>query len=91
MRYRKEILDDEYVLCSHEIGIKFPFKFNLDNIILKIVPGKGFNQLEADVVVGELKKRLGSQVKIEAKVVKEIPRSTAGKFRAVISHVNNTL
>jgi len=66
-------------------------QMELENIILKIVPGDNYNREEADVVVYELKKRLGSQVAIEVQVVKEIPRTSAGKFRAVISRVNKNL
>lgn len=60
---------------------------DLDNVILKIVPGDNFNKSEADVIVYELKKRLGNEVKVTTKIVQEIPRTSAGKFRAVISKV----
>lgn len=61
---------------------------DVDNITLKIVPGDNYKESEADIIVYELKKRLGSQTKIAVETVHEIPRSSAGKFRAVISKVN---
>jgi len=64
---------------------------DLDTIVLKIVPGANYNRQEADVVVGELKKRLGNQVAIEVQVVQEIPRTSSGKFRAVITMVRKNL
>jgi phenylacetate-CoA ligase len=60
---------------------------DLDNVILKIVPGENYNDNEADIIVYELKKRLGSQTDITVEIVSEIPRTSSGKFRAVISKV----
>lgn len=59
-----------------------------DEIVVKIVPGKDYKEKDGDVVVNELKKRLGSQANVSIHIVDEIPRSSAGKFRAVISKVN---
>ncbi len=60
---------------------------DLDNITLKIVPGENFQGNELDVIVYELKKRLGNKVEVATQIVSAIPRTTAGKFRAVISKV----
>lgn len=60
---------------------------DLDNVTLKIVPGDNYLQSDADIIVYELKKRLGSQIKISVEIVSEIPRTSAGKFRAVISKI----
>lgn len=58
-----------------------------DNIILRIVPGKDYQDNDGQVVVSELKKRLGSKVDIKVKIESQIERTSAGKFRAVISKV----
>lgn len=58
-----------------------------DNIILRIVPGKDYQDNDGQVVVSELKKRLGSKVDIKVKIETQIERTSAGKFRAVISKV----
>lgn len=58
-----------------------------DNIILRIVPGKDYKDNDGQVVVSELKKRLGSKVDIKVKIETQIERTSAGKFRAVISKV----
>jgi len=60
---------------------------DFDNVSLKIVPGKGFKGYEVQIIVRELKKRLGTQTDIKVQLVPEIPRSAGGKFRAVISKV----
>jgi phenylacetate-CoA ligase len=60
---------------------------DFDNISLKIVPGNDFKDHEAQIIVRELKKRLGSQVAVNTQIVPEISRSAGGKFKAVISKV----
>ena len=64
---------------------------DLDNVTLKIVPGDHYEERESEIIVYELKKRLGSQVAISVQIVQEIPRTSAGKFRAVISKVNKAV
>ncbi|MDW7774301.1 MAG: hypothetical protein SCH71_15555 [Desulfobulbaceae bacterium] len=61
---------------------------DLDTVTLKIVPGEEYSQQEAEVIIHELKKRLGTQVAVSIELVDSIPRTAAGKFRAVISKVN---
>jgi|MTBAKSStandDraft_2_1061841.scaffolds.fasta_scaffold01518_20 phenylacetate-CoA ligase len=61
---------------------------DLDRVTLKIVPGQDYDQNEADIIVHELKKRLGTQAAISVELVESIPRTSAGKFRAVVSKVN---
>jgi len=63
---------------------------DLNNVTLKIVPGDNYKDSEADIIVYELKKRLGSQTNIIVEIVTEIHRTSAGKFRAVISKVKKT-
>jgi phenylacetate-CoA ligase len=58
-----------------------------NNIIVKVVPGEGFNQSDSQVLIKELKKRLGSKIDVTVNLVNYIPRTSAGKLRAVISKV----
>lgn len=58
-----------------------------EKIILKIIPGVGYKNSDAQNIIWELKKRLGEKTEINVKEVSEIPRSANGKFRAVISEV----
>jgi phenylacetate-CoA ligase len=58
-------------------------------IVLRIVPGKEYREQDGDTISNELKKRLGLGMKITVELVEQIPRSAAGKFRAVISKVRS--
>lgn len=58
-----------------------------DKIKLRIVPGKSFKEQDAQIIVRELKKRLGTQIDIRTEILSEIPRSAGSKFRAVISEI----
>jgi phenylacetate-CoA ligase len=58
-----------------------------DNIILRIIPGKDYQDNDGQIVVSELKKRLGSNVVIKVRIETLIERTSAGKFRSVISKV----
>lgn len=63
---------------------------NYDNVVVKIVPGSTFCENDAQVVIKELQKRLGSQVSVTLTIVDSIPRTSAGKFKAVISKVRRS-
>jgi phenylacetate-CoA ligase len=60
----------------------------IDYIILKIVPGNSYQQSDSDIIVKELKKRISHDLVVDVNIVDEIERTQAGKFRAVISKVN---
>jgi len=60
---------------------------DFDNVILNVVPGKLFQISDAETVVHELKKRLGTNINVHINVVSRIKRTSSGKFRAVISKV----
>ena len=61
---------------------------DFDSVVLNILPGVNYDKGEGERVVDELKKRLGRQVTIEVRIVDKIPRTAAGKFRAVVSKVD---
>jgi len=60
----------------------------LDEITVKLIPGQTYAHTDGQVVQEELQKRVGSQIKINVELVKEIEKTQAGKFRAVISMIN---
>lgn len=59
----------------------------LDRIRVKIVPAKDFGPQDESNVIGRIQQRLG-EVRVIVETVSEIPRTKAGKFKAVISLLN---
>ena len=60
---------------------------DIDNIIIKIVKMPGYKEWMQKELVEELKKRVGQDISITCDYVENIPKSSSGKMRAVISHV----
>lgn len=61
----------------------------LNLLTVKIVPGAGFDQSMADTLLGELRKRVGNTIAINVEILNEIPRTKAGKFKAVVSKLKS--
>jgi phenylacetate-CoA ligase len=59
----------------------------LEHIRVKIVPAVGFGPEDVQDIIHRVQQRLGWEVKVSVETVKTIPRTKAGKFQAVISHV----
>jgi phenylacetate-CoA ligase len=59
----------------------------LDHIHVKIVPASGFGADDIQDIIGRVQQRLGSGVNVTIEEVGSIPRTKAGKFQAVISHL----
>ena len=57
----------------------------LDRIRVKVVPAPGFDFADETDIIARLQRRLGPEVTIVVEPVAAIPRTTAGKFRAVVS------
>jgi phenylacetate-CoA ligase len=57
----------------------------LDLIRVKIVPSGGFGEADIRDVIQRVQNRLGPAVKVNVEPVSSIPRSSRGKFQAVIS------
>ena len=57
----------------------------LDFIRVKIVPKDSFDETDRADVVHRVQQRLGRGVRVDVDLVSEIPRTKAGKFKAVIS------
>jgi len=59
----------------------------LKQIRVRLVPAPGFDQADEREVIQRVQQRLGPEVAVSIELVSEIPRSRAGKFQAVISHL----
>lgn len=59
----------------------------LTQIRIKVVPASGFTAGDAAEIVRRTQQRLGPQVQVEVEEVAAIPRSSSGKFRAVVSRL----
>ncbi len=59
----------------------------IDSLCVKIVPRPGFSAADRQLVLDELRHKLGSQINIDLQMVDQIPRTANGKFRLVVSRV----
>jgi phenylacetate-CoA ligase len=60
----------------------------LDRICVKVVPTNDYNDVDKIDVINRVQQRLGRNVVVEVKIVDSIPRTSAGKFKAVISKIH---
>lgn len=60
---------------------------SVDEFVLRIVPGSGYTDDQANLVTEKLKDRVGEDISVEVELLDEIPKTSSGKFRAVISKV----
>ncbi|PKN92343.1 MAG: hypothetical protein CVU44_14480 [Chloroflexi bacterium HGW-Chloroflexi-6] len=59
----------------------------LNQIRIKVVPVVGFGTNNEQEIIQRVKQRLGADVAVVVDLISEIPRTKAGKFKAVISHL----
>ncbi|HEX9639348.1 MAG TPA: AMP-binding protein [Acidobacteriota bacterium] len=64
---------------------------SLDKIRVLVVPSDRFGAADQRDLIARLRDRLGSEMAIELETVPEIPRTQAGKFRAVVSRLPNVV
>ena len=62
-------------------------QLTLNETVVQIVAGEGFEPSARERIVRDFKNRLGPQVSIRVDEVKEIPPEPSGKFRYVVSRV----
>lgn len=62
---------------------------SLDRICVKIVPAAGYGDAERHEISARIQQRLG-KVQVEVEEVASIPRTKAGKFKAVVSLLNTS-
>ena len=66
---------------------KLPNQTELDRILVRIVPGPGYDTSLTQHLVTELQARLGADVRIDVEMVDRLEPSANGKFKWVISKV----
>jgi phenylacetate-CoA ligase len=62
----------------------------LDHIHVKVVPTAGFTDVDIDEIRHRIHQRLTDRVTVTVELVDAIPRTAAGKFQAVVSHLPST-
>jgi len=60
---------------------------SLDLIVIRVVPGPGFDQGTGAQLTAELRKRVGTNITLELQLVDAIPKTSSGKFRSVVSNI----
>ena len=59
-----------------------------DHIVLRIVPDKYYQDQDGEKILNNLQKRLGEKMMVEIERISDIPRGGRGKFKSVVSNVN---
>lgn len=60
----------------------------LDRVVVRTVAAPGFSDRDAETMIARVRERLGPEVEVEVELVERIPRTAAGKFRAVVSKLD---
>lgn len=60
---------------------------DLDRLVVKVVPGRGFGPRDEHHLKSELTARLGAGMRIDVELVNELPRTKRGKFKWVVSNI----
>ncbi|NLO79434.1 MAG: phenylacetate--CoA ligase family protein [Xanthomonadaceae bacterium] len=59
----------------------------LDRIRVNLVPGNDYSSRVGEALTAALKRRVGADMQVELVLLDRIPRTAAGKFRAVVSQL----
>ena len=73
---------------SHNYKEAQIYQPDVDNLVVRIVPDKSFTKYDGDAILNQLQRRIGERMHCQLENVSSIPRSSRGKFKAVISKVN---
>lgn len=57
-------------------------------VVLRVVPATGYGPRTAEDLTMRLRQRLGPSMEISVEEVEKLPRTAAGKIRAVVSHLS---
>ncbi|WP_234571739.1 phenylacetate--CoA ligase family protein [Rhodohalobacter sp. 614A] len=77
----------EYAENALEIQL---FQKEKEEIIFRIVPGKNFGEKDKESLIREFRRRAGDEMTIRFDLVDSIEKSSSGKFRAVISEIDDS-
>jgi phenylacetate-CoA ligase len=59
-----------------------------DHLLVRLIPGDDFKPAHAQQLVGDLRARLGDDMRVDVEYIEELPRTDSGKFKWVVSHVD---
>jgi phenylacetate-CoA ligase len=62
----------------------------LSRIRVNVVPTPGFGAADSAEIARRIRQRLGEDVEVAVEQVRQIPRTKAGKFKAVVSLLSDT-
>jgi len=60
-----------------------------DEFYIELVEEKGFTEKTADLLKKEIEKVMGCSIKLEVKIVKDVPPENSGKLRKIVSKVSS--
>lgn len=75
----------------HSIEASQIVQEDYDRIRIRLVPNAAYREAEGEHLVREFKLRLGSDVHIEIELVDSLARTSAGKFKWVVSRVDKAV
>ena len=81
VRFHGIFVDQPYIIEGQII------QETLKNFTVKVVPSAGFSEHDIQDIKARMHQRLGESVNIHVEKVEKIPRSSSGKFQAVISRL----
>ena len=81
VRFHGIFIDQPYVVEGQIIQEK------IDEFTVRIVPAPGFSGSDVQDIIHRMQQRLGQDIHVTVEQVDKIPRTKAGKYRAVISKV----
>ena len=87
MTLRKPFRLNVGFIVNADVGFSNEFPFDYDKIQVKIVRRQDYTDKDTEDLLQELSNRLGQDMQIEVDYVEVLSRTTAGKFRWVISEV----
>jgi phenylacetate-CoA ligase len=60
---------------------------DLDRIVVRLIPRPDYTETHGAVLIRDLKARLGADMRVDIELLQEMPRTSRGKFKWVISQV----
>jgi phenylacetate-CoA ligase len=61
----------------------------IDHLILEVVPAQGWSATDAQQLLNNTRERVGPTMRLELREVQQIPRTSRGKFVAVVSRLGS--
>ncbi|MDX1642076.1 MAG: hypothetical protein R3220_10285, partial [Balneolaceae bacterium] len=77
----------EYAKSALEIQL---FQKEKEEVTFRIVPGENFGNNDKEALIREFRRRAGNEIEIKFEFVDAIQKSPSGKFKAVISKIDDS-